>query len=114
MSNLVLKLAENVRSAGVKSAYGDPVDIEGVTLIPVALVQYGFGGGGGDDRSGGSGSGSGSGGGGGGMSLPIGAYVASGGTVRFEPNVISLLIVGIPFVWVTGRALARIIHALKR
>lgn len=109
MTNLALKLAENARSVGVKSAYGDPVQIDGVTLVPVALVQYGFGGGDAGETDDGAG-----GGGGGGMSVPIGAYVKSGGTVRFEPNVISLLAVGIPFLWVAGKTLARIIRALKR
>ncbi|ANP72969.1 MULTISPECIES: hypothetical protein [Cryobacterium] len=109
MTNLALKLAENARYIGVRSAYGDPVQIEGVTIVPVALVQYGFGGGGeGDDAEGAAG------GGGGGMAIPIGAYVKSGGAARFEPNVISLLAVGIPFVWVSGKAIARIIRALKR
>ena len=109
MTNLALKLAENARYIGVRSAYGDPVQIEGVTIVPVALVQYGFGGGGeGDDADGAAG------GGGGGMAIPIGAYVKSGGAARFEPNVISLLAVGIPFVWVSGKAIARIIRALKR
>jgi len=109
MTNLALKLAENARSIGVRSAYGDPVQIEGVTIVPVALVQYGFGGGGeGDDEAAAAG------GGGGGMAIPIGAYVKSGGAARFEPNVISLLAVGIPFVWVSGKAIARIIRALKR
>lgn len=109
MTNLAVKLAENARSFGVTSAYGEPVEVEGVTIIPVALVQYGFGAGGDEESADGA-----SGGGGGGMSIPIGAYVKSGGTVRFEPNVISLLAVGIPFVWVAGKALARIIRALKR
>jgi hypothetical protein len=40
--------------------------------------------------------------------------VKSGGAARFEPNVISLLAVGIPFVWVAGKAVARIIRALKK
>lgn len=109
MTNLALKLAENARSIGVTSVYGDPVQIEGVTIVPVALVQYGFGGGGeGGDEDGAAG------GGGGGMAIPIGAYVKSGGAARFEPNLISLLAVGIPFVWVAGKAVARIIRALKR
>jgi uncharacterized spore protein YtfJ len=111
MTNLTEKLADNARSFGVTSAYGDPVEVDGTTIIPVALVWYGFGAGEGtsEDEAG-----SGSGGGGGGTSMPIGAYVKSGDTVRFDPNVISLLIVGIPFVWVAGRAFARIIRALKR
>ena len=36
------------------------------------------------------------------------------GYTRFEPNVIALLAVSVPFVWVAGRALARIIRALKK
>lgn len=109
MTNIALKLAENVRSAGVKAAYGTPVDVNGSTLVPVALVYYGFGGGDAGEEGGGAG-----GGGGGGLSLPIGAYVKSGGRLRFEPNVISLLAVGIPFLWVAGKALSRIARALKR
>jgi uncharacterized spore protein YtfJ len=109
MTNLAEKLAEATRSVGVTSSYGDPVDVDGATIIPVAYVWYGFGAG--EDTSDEEG---GSGGGGGGASVPIGAYVKSGGTVRFDPNIISLLAVGIPFVWVAGRALARIIRALKR
>jgi uncharacterized spore protein YtfJ len=112
MTNLALKLSENIRTLGVKSAYGDPVEVDGVTIIPVALVQFGFGGG--SDVAGADGVEGAGGGGGGGVSVPIGAYVKSEGSVRFEPNVISLLAVGIPFVWVTGRALARIIRALNR
>ena len=106
MTSLPEKLAEISRSAGVKSAYGDPIQIDGVTLVPVAIVQYGFGGGDAGDQ--------GSGGGGGGGSLPIGAYVKSAGTVRFEPNVIALLAVAIPFVLVVGHALSHVIRALKK
>ena len=111
MTNLALKLAENARSIGVKSVYGEPIELDGVTLVPVAIVKYGFaaGGGGGDDEAADAGGGVGV-----GVSMPIGAYISSGGTVRFEPNVISLLMVGIPFVWVAGKALARVTRALKR
>jgi hypothetical protein len=109
MTNLALKLAENARSAGVKTAYGDPVEIDGTTIVPVAVSYYGFGGGGDAESPDGMG-----GGGGGGMSAPIGAYLKSGGRVHFEPNVIALLAVGIPFVSATGWALARIVRALKK
>jgi uncharacterized spore protein YtfJ len=110
MTSLPEKLADISHTAGVRSAYGDPVQVDGVTLIPVALVYYGFGGGEGDSAA----TGSGAGGAGGGASLPIGAYVKSGATVRFEPNVISLLAVGIPFLWVAGKAISRVVRALKR
>lgn len=105
MTSLPEKLAEISRSAGVKSAYGDPVQIDGVTIVPVALAYYGFGGGDAGEA--------GAGGGGGGASIPVGAYVKSGGTVRFDPNVIALLAVGIPFVAVAGRAIARILKAVR-
>jgi uncharacterized spore protein YtfJ len=111
MSNLVLKLADSVKNIGVSSAYGEPVELDGVTLVPVALVEFGFGGGSDGDSEDAAEAG---GGGGGGFSIPIGAYVRDRNGLRFEPNVISLLAVGIPFIWVTGKALSRIIRALKK
>jgi hypothetical protein len=48
------------------------------------------------------------------MSIPFGAYVSDGTGLHFRPNIITLLAVGIPFVWVAGRAWARVIRALKR
>ena len=115
MTNLALKLAENARSIGVSSAYGDPVQIEGVTVVPVALVQYGFGAGGQDTGDGAAEKVDGfGGGGGGGLSIPLGVYTKHGTSVRFDPNIVPLLAVGIPFVWVAGRALARVIRAIKR
>jgi uncharacterized spore protein YtfJ len=98
---------------GVRSSYGEPVEVDGTTIMPVACTSYGFGageGGGGLEDA----QGEGSGGGGGGMSVPVGAYVSRDGYTRFEPNIIALLAVGVPFVWVAGRALARIIKALKK
>ncbi len=111
MAEFVLDLAENVAGVGVKTAYGDAVDVDGTTVIPVALGWYGFGGGSGNDSSGDKASG----GGGGGASIPLGAYVGrSGGEVRFEPNLIGLLLAATPFVLVTGWALKVVIRALKR
>lgn len=111
MSNITKQLAETVSKSGVSAAYGEAVDVEGTTIIPVASVWYGFG-----AAEGGSGSDSSeaAGGGGGGASVPVGAYVTRDGYTRFEPNLIALLAVGIPFVCVAGRALARVIRALKK
>ncbi|MCJ7796020.1 MAG: hypothetical protein MUQ56_04535 [Thermoleophilia bacterium] len=40
------RMAERLgAAAGVKSAYGEPVERDGVTVIPVAKVAWGFGGG---------------------------------------------------------------------
>lgn len=114
MADLVVELANSVAGVGVKTSYGDQVDIDGTTIVPVAIGYYGFGGGSGEGATGDGIDGTGSGGGGGGASIPIGAYVGRGGDVRFEPNVVSLLAVGIPFVWVAGKAIARIVRALKR
>ena len=105
MPDLALELGKQSASFGVQRAYGDPVDIDGVPVTPVALTWSGFGAGSGED---------GEGGGGGGASIPLGVYVRREEGLRFEPNIISLLLVGIPFVWATGRALSRIIRALKK
>ncbi|WP_350349696.1 hypothetical protein ABIQ69_07265 [Agromyces sp. G08B096] len=110
MADFVLELAENVAGVGVKTSYGDPVEVDGSTVIPVALGWYGFGGG----NSEGEGP-QGSGGGGGGASIPLGAYIGrGGGDVRFEPNLIGLVLAATPLIWVTGKALKWVIRALKR
>ena len=106
MPNLPLELGKQTASIGVSSVYGEQQDVDGIRLVPVAVAWHGFGAG--EDASGSAG------GGGGGGAIPLGAYVRKGDDLRFEPNLVSLLAVGIPFVWVAGRALSRIIRALKR
>ncbi|MCD1268721.1 hypothetical protein B5M43_007660 [Microbacterium sp. MEC084] len=106
MPNIALELGRISANIGVNSAYGEQQDVDGVRIVPVAATWTGFGGG--SDESGNGG------GGGGGFSAPIGAYVRRGETLTFEPNIVSLLAVGIPFIWVTGRVLARIIRVLKK
>ncbi|GAA1320307.1 hypothetical protein ACFSWE_05070 [Leucobacter albus] len=114
MPNITKQIADTVTQTGVNTAYGEAVEIDGTTILPVAVGSYMFGAGEGGGGADGTVSGEGSGGGGGGMSLPIGAYVTRDGHTKFEPNLIALLTVGVPFVWVAGRALARVIRALKR
>ncbi|MEV8338030.1 spore germination protein GerW family protein [Leucobacter sp. NPDC077196] len=114
MTHLTKQIADTLVEVGVHSAYGDPVEVDGTTLIPVAYTAYGFGAGEGAGAGEGVAQGEGSGGGGGGFSVPVGSYITREGTTRFEPNIIALLAVGTPFVWVAGRALARIIKALKK
>jgi uncharacterized spore protein YtfJ len=108
MPAIATTIADRVTSMGIHSVYGEPIELDGVSIVPVALVQFGFGGGGDSDDAAQSG------GGGGGVSVPVGAYVRDGDGVRFEPNMIALLAVGIPFVWVAGHALARVLRALKK
>ncbi len=111
MAEFVLELADKLAGVGVKTSYGDAVDIEGTTIVPVALGYYGFGGGSGNDAENQQGSG----GGGGGISIPLGAYIGRrGGQTRFEPNLIGLLLALTPFIWVSGKALKGVIRALKR
>jgi uncharacterized spore protein YtfJ len=67
-------------SLGVKRVFGDPVERDGVTVVPVASLRgAGGGGGGGTDTDGGSG---------GGFVLrarPAGAYVIKNGEVAWHP-----------------------------
>ena len=106
MPNIALELGKQSATAGVTSAYGEQQDVDGVRMIPVAVVCNGFGGGSDDDGNGG--------GGGGAWAVPLGAYIRRGDDLRFEPNIIALLVAAIPFVWVAGRGLNRIIRTLKR
>lgn len=74
----------------VRRAFGEPIERDGVTLVPVARVAGGTGFGGGDgtiDEGVDDPSRSGSGGGGGlGVSVtPVGVYVVRGSDVRWEP-----------------------------
>ncbi|WP_425954952.1 hypothetical protein [Xylanimonas sp. McL0601] len=112
MAEVVVELASLVAQAGAKVAFGEKVDVDGATLVPVALAIYGVGGGQGPAGSDDAGP-LGSGGGGGSLSVPLGAYVGREGTVRFVPNVVALLFVSIPLTIVAGRALARIARALR-
>lgn len=105
MPNTIAELGKQISSLGVKAAYGEPIDVDGVSATPVALIIAGFGGGSADETEGG---------GGGGASIPVGVYVRREEGLRFEPNIVTLLAVAVPFVCVTGRALTRIIRALKK
>ena len=108
MANIVTQIADKVRPVGVSTNYGEPVDVGDQTLIPVSVNWFGFGGGGDEGDSAG-------GGGGGGLSAPVGAYVRRPGKdLEFEPNLVSLIVVSIPLVWVTGRVLRKLVRALKK
>ena len=79
-------------SASVKTVYGDPVVIDGKTIIPVARVAYGFGGGTGTKKSAETAPGkepaadeAGEGAGGGMTAKPVGVVEVSGEETRFVP-----------------------------
>jgi uncharacterized spore protein YtfJ len=75
------RLAESVHvHANARQVYGEPVERDGVTIIPVARVQWGFGGGGfgrGPAERGG--------GGGGARAYPAGFIHVRGGHAEFRP-----------------------------
>jgi uncharacterized spore protein YtfJ len=61
----------------VRRVYGDPVERDGVTVVPAALVIGGTGGGGDNDSNGGGGLGV--------FARPVGAWEIRDGTVRWRP-----------------------------
>jgi uncharacterized spore protein YtfJ len=63
----------------VKRVFGEPIETEGVTVIPAAKVGGGGGGGGDNENNGGGGFGFGA--------RPVGAYVIKGDDVKWLPAV---------------------------
>src|SRR4029450_13714909 len=63
----------------VKRGFGDPIESEGVTIIPAAKVGGGGGGGGDSEDNGGGGFGLGA--------KPVGAYVIKDSDVSWQPAV---------------------------
>jgi len=100
-------LAAGVPNRGISLAVGDPRKVDGVDLVPVAFVTYGFGA---LDESARLGSG----GGGGGVAIALGAYAVEEGSLKFRPNTIAMLSLAIPVIGMLGLAISMIIKALKR
>jgi hypothetical protein len=79
----VEKLGEAIGlRANARSVFGDPIERDGLTVVPVARVRWGFGGGGGNGKEG-----DGGGGGGGANAAPAGYIEISSGQARFRPIV---------------------------
>jgi uncharacterized spore protein YtfJ len=89
---------------GVRRVFGEPIDRDGTTLVPVAMVAGGGGAGsgpdGGPDGTGGEGAGYGV------WARGIGAYTIRQGEVRFVPAVDVALLAGLAAA-VVGRVLIR-------
>jgi uncharacterized spore protein YtfJ len=73
----ILKGARDAITA--KRVYGDPIEQDGVTVVPAAVVGGGGGGGGDAEGNGGTGFGLGA--------RPVGAWVIRGGDVSWSPAV---------------------------
>jgi uncharacterized spore protein YtfJ len=122
---LVDRISDLAKSFGVNTAYGDPVEIEGRTLVRVSIVGYGFGGGGGKGDSEGAyepseraahlnGTAEGEGAAAMGYSIPIGVYVNTDNGLQFQPNFIAAATVAIPLVWAVGASIAWIVRVSKK
>lgn len=86
---ILQRMAETVGAqARAAAVYGEPVERDGVTVIPVARVRWGFGGGSGSgsgqEREGRGGS-EGNGGGGGVIASPAGYIEIRDGSAAFHP-----------------------------
>jgi uncharacterized spore protein YtfJ len=111
-NELLERIGETVgRKADASTIFGEPVQREGVTVIPVAKARFGFGGGGGSGAREGDQGGEGSGGGGGGgvAVAPIGYIEVHDGSAEFKrirtPNDILALVAAASFVALTIRRL---------
>ena len=84
---LLQSLKESVLSqANVKTIYGEPIETQGKTIIPVAKIVYGYGAGAGTGGVGDtSAKGEGGGGGGGVRAVPVGVIEVSDQPTRFVP-----------------------------
>lgn len=74
------EMLEGAREAmTVKRVYGEPIEREGLTIVPAADVRGGGGGGGDKENNGGGGFGL--------SARPVGVYVVKGGEIEWEPAV---------------------------
>lgn len=78
-------MAEIERMLNAKSVVGEPITVEGATLIPLVSFGFGFGAGGGQGKSEKTGVGDGGGTGGGGGMKPVAVIVVTKDGVKVEP-----------------------------
>jgi uncharacterized spore protein YtfJ len=82
----IREVVERLQSSGnARTVFGDPVEAQGKTVIPVAQVRYGFGGGMGSGKPDSDNPGSGLGGGGGIVVNPMGVLEITPISTQFVP-----------------------------
>ncbi|MBE0608739.1 MAG: hypothetical protein IH609_05120 [Dehalococcoidia bacterium] len=117
--NIIETLASRVGvRAGAHAAFGEPVVREGITVIPVAKVRFGFGGGSGRgiEEKGDKGEvGEGSGGGGGAMTSPLGFIEIKDGHAEFKRthdpvSAVPVILAGGFTAWLVLRGVKRILR----
>jgi uncharacterized spore protein YtfJ len=86
-TEMLQSIGESLGStATVKSVFGEPIRVDGKTVVPVAKVAYGFGAGGGSGRGSGEGRENEGGGGGGGVrAFPAGVLEITAENKHFIP-----------------------------
>jgi uncharacterized spore protein YtfJ len=77
--NVTEMLNEARDAISVKRVYGDPIERDGLTIVPAASVRGGGGGGGDSENNGGGGFGL--------TARPVGVFVVKGDEVHWEPAV---------------------------
>jgi uncharacterized spore protein YtfJ len=89
---------------GARQVFGEPVEQDGVVVVPAASVRGGGGGGSDNQHNGGGGFGL--------MSRPVGAYVIRGGEVEWVPATDRLRMLG----WqvVAGLAALALVELARR
>ena len=97
-------------SSGVKKVYGEPLETQGKTIIPVAKVAYGFGGGYGETKDDNEDSNNREGGGvGGGLTVkPVGVIEVTKEETRFislggKKKLVGMLALGFVLGFIIGR-----------
>jgi len=116
--NEVLQQARDALT--VRRVFGEPIERDGVLVVPVARILGGAGAGAGEGETGkdedGKRHGRGSGGGWGALAHPVGVYVISGGNVRWVPALnLNQIILGGQIAAVVGLLVVRsIVRALRR
>ncbi|MGH2429833.1 MAG: spore germination protein GerW family protein [Candidatus Limnocylindria bacterium] len=90
------EMLQGVREAmTARTVFGEPIERDGVLIIPAARVRGGGGGGGDNQQNGGGGFGL--------TAAPAGAYVVREGTVRWEPALdVNRIVLGAQVVAIIG------------
>lgn len=83
ITEMIEQLADDLKSyASTSSIFGEPMELNGATVIPVSKMSVGYGGGGGEGEEGSSGDKGGGGGAGGGVKIePAALIIAKDGEV---------------------------------
>ena len=109
---LLASMAEKVgATARVSAVFGEPVEKDGHTVIPVAQTMWGSGAGSGTSDEDGSGSGA----GGGALTRPVGYIEVTGQGASFVPlqkpwQDAKLVLAWAAAIWLVGRALSRLLR----